>query len=259
MVFPVTSGERVIGLLAATHSDHPLYSHEIQDIMAFCRPYAIRLEAALLFSDIRFSATAEERRRLARDIHDGIAQELASLGYAIDALISSAASPQIVDELREIRHEVSRIVTELRLSIFDLRLEVSLGTGLNVALSEYVHNLVVEPGTEVHLALQESPERLGPDTEAELLRIAQEALTNARRHGRPKNIWVTSRINTPHFELIVEDDGRGMQASRSDSYGLKIMRERAERIGATVAITPRPGGGTVVHTRNAPSRLGLGN
>ncbi|HCK79426.1 MAG TPA: hypothetical protein DHW34_05365 [Actinobacteria bacterium] len=246
IVLPLRTGDRTIGLLSVARLTYDFAPQEIEEALAICRSYAVRLEAALLFADIRFSATAEERRRLARDIHDGVAQELASLGYSIDSLIPSAQDDTSAAGLRELRAEVTRIITELRLSIFDLRSEVSMGTSLNVALSEYVHALGVGPDVEIHLVLQESPQRLGIDTEAELLRIAQEALTNARRHGKPRNIWVNSRIQPPAFELLAEDDGRGLQEGRADSYGLKIMRERAERIGGDLTVQARAAGGTTV-------------
>ena len=115
-----------------------------------------------------------------------------------------------------------------------------------MALSEYIRSLAIEPSVEVHLQLQEAPERLSIDTEAELLRIAQEALTNARKHANASNIWVTSRIQPPNFDVIIEDDGQGLGPGREDSYGLKIMRERAERINGRLEVTTGEAGGTKV-------------
>jgi len=84
------------------------------------------------------------------------------------------------------------------------------------------------------------------ETEAELLRIAQESVNNARKHSHADNLWVTCVVQPPNAFLAVEDDGRGMQQRRKDSFGLQIMRERAERLGARLSITDRPGGGTRV-------------
>ena len=81
----------------------------------------------------------------------------------------------------------------------------------------------------VHLALDESPVRLPFETEAELLRIAQESVNNARKHSHANNLWVTCVVQPPNALLVVEDDGRGMQQRRKDSFGLQIMRERAGR------------------------------
>ena len=245
-VIPLRVVQRTVALVGVERVG-PAFDHDsVVQITDEVANYGVRVEASLLFSEVRFSATTEERRRLARDIHDGVAQELASLGYAVDDLSTSAEGQELKEGLQDLRKEVTRIITELRLSIFDLRSDVSVGMSLNVALSEYIRSLAIEPSVEVHLQLQEAPERLSIDTEAELLRIAQEALTNARKHANASNIWVTSRIQPPNFDVIIEDDGQGLGPGREDSYGLKIMRERAERINGRLEVTTGEAGGTKV-------------
>ena len=190
---------------------------------------------SLLFGEIRTMATLQERRRLAREIHDGIAQELASLGYLVDELAErpAAASPA---DLRGLRDEITRVVTELRLSIFDLRSEVRPDTGIGEALSNYARSVGTGSGLVVHLVLDESGGRLRVEAEAELLRIAQEAMNNARKHSGGRNLWVTCTVRPPHAEIEVLDDGHGLQHARPDSHGMRIMRERAESIGATLDV-----------------------
>ncbi len=103
-------------------------------------------------------------------------------------------------------------------------------------------------GITVHLTLDEAPVRLRPEVETELFRIAQEAITNARKHSQGRNLWVDCRIRPPAAEINVRDDGKGLVRAREDSYGVRIMRERAERIGAKLAIesSPHPWRGTTV-------------
>ena len=250
-VIPLRVGERTIALIGLERANEPFTDEELAVARVSSGTYAVRLDAALLFSDIRLSATTEERRRLARDIHDGVAQELASLGYAIDDLGATQADPATSAGLSNLRREVTRIISELRLSIFDLRSDISVGMSLNVALSEYVRSLAIGPHIQVHLFLQEAPERLSIDVEAELLRIVQEALANARKHAHAENIWISSRIQPPLFEIKVEDDGRGLGQGRDDSYGLKIMGERAERIGGDLEVGARDTGGTIVRVWRA--------
>ncbi len=93
---------------------------------ALARPAALRLEAALLFDEVRSLATNEERQRLAREIHDGVAQELVIVGYGIDNALATLPSDakETAEELRTLRAEVTRVITELRLSLFELRSEV---------------------------------------------------------------------------------------------------------------------------------------
>jgi signal transduction histidine kinase len=203
----------------------------------------------MLFDEVRGVATAEERRRLAREIHDGIAQELSYLGYVVDSLTAEATdikNKSLTDQLRDLRREITRIVSELRLSIFDLRSEVDTHGGLGSALSDYVRSVGQQSDLTVHLSLDEAANRLPAETEAELLRIAQEAITNARKHAEATNLWVTLVVDPPSALLRVEDDGRGLGKGRHDSFGLSIMRERASRLRTSVQVEPREPRGTRV-------------
>jgi len=250
-VIPVRVANRTVALTGIERTGLPFSPEDLAISTAWAADYAIRLDTALLFSDVRLIATTEERRRLAREIHDGVAQELASLGYVIDDLAATPGSEPLLEGLLELRSETTRIITELRLSIFDLRSEVSAGASFNVALSEYVRMVMPGLGIEVHLSLNESSQRLRIETEAELLRIAQEALTNSRKHANAANIWISSRVDPPSFELVIEDDGTGLGQARQDSYGVEIMQERAGRMGADLTIGDRPGGGTRVSVSRA--------
>jgi signal transduction histidine kinase len=99
----------------------------------------------------------------------------------------------------------------------------------------------------VHLSLDEGGARLPAAVEGELLRIAQEAITNARKHARARNLWVSCEIDPPYVKLQVSDDGRGVGAeNREDSFGMSIMAERAKRIRARLEVGPRKPSGTTV-------------
>jgi signal transduction histidine kinase len=247
-VLPLRIGLRTFGLLAIERSsDGPFEASQLTAAEAVLEELGLRLETALLFSEVRSLATAEERRRLAREIHDGIAQELASMGYVVDDLAARARYlPDLETDLKALRAELTRVITELRLSIFDLRSEVQTTTGLGTALSDYVRQVGASSNLTVHLVLDESPVRLPVDSETELLRIAQEAVTNARKHANAENLWVTCKIDPPSAYLAIADDGDGLGRPRDDSFGLEVMRERAERIGARLAVGNRPEGGTSV-------------
>lgn len=252
VVLPLRFGVRMFGLLAMETSEGPVAPDALLAAMRATNESALPLETALLFADIRSIATTEERRRLAREIHDGIAQELASLGYIVDDLTARARFlPELEQDLKGLRGEVTRLVSELRFSIFDLRSEVA-SAGLGTTLAEYVRQVGAGSKLTVHLVLDESPSRLRTDTEAELLRIAQEAVTNARKHAGASNLWVTCRVAPPSALLRVEDDGRGLGTARNDSYGMEIMSERAKRIGAELRVAPRDEGGTLVEVSLGP-------
>jgi nitrate/nitrite-specific signal transduction histidine kinase len=99
----------------------------------------------------------------------------------------------------------------------------------------------------VHLSLNEAPVRLPAETEAELLRIVQEAVTNARKHSGAENLWVSCTVDPPSAAISVEDDGGGVRGpAGSGSHGLAIMQERAARIRAELVVEPRLPRGTRV-------------
>jgi signal transduction histidine kinase len=209
---------------------------------------ATRLEAARVFDDVRSLATVEERQRVAREIHDGIAQELVYVGYELDNLAAELRknATREREAVVRVRQHVTRIIGELRLSIFNLRSGPETTTGLGAALGEYVRSVAGAAGIDVHLSLSEGRERLAPDVEAELLRIAQEAVSNARKHAAAQNLWVTVTVAPPRAVLRVEDDGTGIASNARAGFGLDIMRERAARLGARLAVSPRQPHGTCV-------------
>jgi signal transduction histidine kinase len=255
---PLRVGTRMIGVVFSSSSEPP--GVELVDaLMHEVDAHSLRLDTALVFDEIRTMATADERQRLAREIHDGIAQEVASFGYVIDHMASTTADPDVSQGLRDLRGELSRVVADLRLSIFDLRSDVSPTNGLGSALSDYVRQVGAKSDLTVHLTLDEASTRLAPSVEAELLRIAQEAITNARKHASARHLWVDCWTSPPQAKLVIRDDGRGIQGRRDDSYGISIMRERAQRIDATLDIRsgdgPNEPGGTVVQVSVAPQEL----
>jgi signal transduction histidine kinase len=248
VVLPLVIGLRTFGLVGLETARRDVTASIATDMSRVVAEAGLRLETAMLFDEVRGVATAEERRRLAREIHDGIAQELSYLGYVVDGLTADAREldDKLTDELRSLRGEITRIVSELRLSIFDLRSEVDVHGGLGAALSDYVRSVGQQSELTVHLSLDETSTRLPAETEAELLRIAQEAITNARKHAEAANLWVTLVVDPPSALLRVEDDGRGLGKGRHDSFGLQIMRERATRLRTDVRIEAREPRGTRV-------------
>ena len=210
---------------------------------------AVQLDTALLFAAFRDSATADERRRLAREMHDGVAQEIASLGYLVDALATRATDPDQAARIALLRKRISAVVGEVRRSVLTLRTETAASESLGSAIGAVARNLTEVFGVPIHVSLDERATRLRPEVEAELFRISQEAMTNAVRHARPSRIDVHCLVHPPEAQITVTDDGRGLQPARGDSHGLQIMRERALLINASLSIAPAPGGGTEVCVR----------
>jgi signal transduction histidine kinase len=214
--------------------------------------FALRLDTAVLFDEVRRLATAEERKRIAREMHDGVAQELVALGYLVDEIGSVSREADVVGLAAGLRAEISRIVEEIRYSILDLRHHVT-DHRLSGALADYVHQVTQDMDLRVNLVLDESGPALPPRTESELLRVAQEAIGNVRKHARADNLWVTLVSDGTSLLLEVEDDGVGNARPKERHWGLQSMQERAAGIEASLEVTSRDGGGTIVRLNSPPS------
>jgi signal transduction histidine kinase len=206
----------------------------VASVVETIRPEALKLDTALVFSAVREAATTSERQRLAREMHDGVAQDLASFGYLIDDLAASAETPEQATRLAELREELTSVVTELRRSVFSLRNEAARERSLGASLTVLASHLEARTGIVVEVIRDEGHGRLRPDVEGELLRIAQEAMNNAVKHASASLIRVTCTVAAPRARITVTDDGVGLRPGRDDSHGLRIMRERAKRIGAVL-------------------------
>jgi signal transduction histidine kinase len=230
----------------------------IKQLTGHLKSDAVRLDTALLFAEFRDSATADERRRLAREMHDGVAQDIASLGYLVDALAAKPSSPQQGEQFRVLRDRISHVVAEVRQSVLTLRTSVGENESLGAAISSVARNLSEVSGIPIHVTLDEHTTRLRPEVEAELYRISQEAMNNAIKHAQATAITVHCQVHAPGASITVADDGRGMQQARNDSHGLQIMRERARLINAELTIdSSREGGLAVrVHISGDESRDG---
>ncbi|WP_067438136.1 sensor histidine kinase [Nocardioides jensenii] len=250
VAFPLSTDVGVVAVVAG--AVNPVLSPAGGDLEATLRDLtrkfgteAVQLDTALLFTTIRDEATAEERHRLARDLHDGVAQDLAALGYLIDGISDTATDAEQVEQIDELRGELSKVVTELRRSIFSLRNEAVHGQSLGESIRALAGHIQSRAGIPVEVELDETGSRLRPGIEAELLRIAQEGMNNAVKHARASRILVTCRVQAPYALVTVSDDGRGLQGGRDDSHGLRIMRERARRIGAVLDLHNVEGNGGV--------------
>jgi len=242
---PVQMGERVVALVVVTTSVI-LDDASIRRCRAVIEQSGPRLASAMLFDDVRRLATTDERMRLAREIHDGIAQDLASVGYALDD-IHRDSDPDVGRRVKSVREQLQVMVADLRMSIFDLRTGINDSIGLGTALSEHAQRIAGQSDLVVHVSMDESPKRLPITVEVELLRIAQEAITNVRRHANAANLWLSITVEPPRAHISVTDDGRGLKPGRPDSFGITGMRERARRVGAHLHVGPGPDSiGTVV-------------
>jgi len=239
--FPLTTGTETPAVTAGVLSgriDVQRFGLEdrIRKLARRLEPSALHLDTALLFLAFRDAASTEERRRLAREMHDGVAQDIASLGYLVDVLAAKPNAPEVPERIEMLRTRISSVVTEVRQTVTDLRTGVGASESLGAAIGTLARTLSETSGIPIHVTLDEHPTRLRPDVEAELLRIAQEAMNNAVKHARASTIDVRCQVHAPQALISVSDNGLGLQRGRADSHGLKIMRERAMLLGADLYI-----------------------
>ena len=255
--FPLHSGHAggsVVGVVAGVLSerldaDRIDLDARIAALATRLAPSVVRLDTALLFEMLRDRATAGERRRLAREMHDGLAQDIASLGYLVDALAAAPGTPAQAARIEALRTQITAVVAEVRHTVVTLRTSVGESASLGEALGSLARQLTESSGIPVHVTLDERETRLRPEVEAELFRIAQQAMTNAVQHAGATSIEVHCRVRPPRAVLIVRDDGTGLGRARPDSQGLDIMRERAALIGGRLDVHPQRPHGTSITVR----------
>jgi signal transduction histidine kinase len=203
-------------------------------------------------------AQEDERRRIARDMHDQFGEHLTTLGLRIGVLKAMCADntdlTREIDALeaiaRSLDEDADRLAWELRPTALD-------DLGLRAALTNYTHDWSARVGIPARLHTSGLlDERLAPDLETNLYRIAQEALNNAAKYSRARHVEVLLERRSDSVLLVVEDDGIGFDAdggARGRGFGLVGMQERAALVGGTLEIESSPGKGTTVLVRIAVS------
>lgn len=221
----------------------PELRHRIDEVVA---EDALRLRAAETFSEVWQAATHEERMRIARDIHDGIAQDLAAIAYAADEALLDAGTAEERQRLEPLRDALRLLLGELRVSIFDLRTE-DHEPALPAAISDLARRTAEVADLELELRISGSV-ALPREVDRELTRIAQEALANVRRHAHAARLIVDLAQDGHQVTLRIADDGRGFDWRPVPllSSGVAGMRDRARSIGAALTVEAGEDGGTVV-------------
>jgi signal transduction histidine kinase len=237
-------------LLGAPRGADRLDRHH-RRVLAEVLPFVVlvlraRAEADELRAARTAAATAreDERRRLRRDLHDGVGPLLAGQLLALDTMRVTGNRPELLAHLeaqtRSAIGEVRRVAHDLRPALLD-------AGGLPAALDSEAERLRVA-GLPVRLGVDLSGVTLPAAAEVAVLRIAQEALANVVRHADASTAQVTVVVADGGLELVVADDGRGRGAN-PDGVGSVSMVERTQELGGTVTIEPGPHGGTVVRAR----------
>jgi signal transduction histidine kinase len=209
----------------------------------------LREQMAIIRQKLRSGAVLEERNRIARELHDTLEQELAGITMQLDlATDCFQKAPRVAQQALETARDMSRhSMIEARRSVWDLRCQLLQDGDLVSALKQIVEPLVPREHTKVDFKIQGSPVRLPGSVEMNLLRIGQEAVANALKHGRARTISVELQYATASVCLTVTDDGQGFAAEQSSPaghFGLLDMRERAQSMGNPLRVESEAGRGT---------------
>ncbi|MFA9428588.1 ATP-binding protein [Egicoccus sp. AB-alg2] len=209
----------------------------------------LALDNARLFDGTQSRAADAARRRLAGDLHDGVAQSLAHLSMELELRALTATLAPEDAELARLARLARHTLEELRATITDLRLPTE--GDIDVQLRRHVDRLTSATGPTLEfVSYGRAP--VASERAEQVLRVAQEALSNAVRHAAAERVTVTLERDTSVLELTVEDDGVGLtdrSPQAGGGVGMRTMRERASLLGGSLAVRPRVGGGTVVHLR----------
>lgn len=251
---PLYFQDKPLGIMNVTGPEwRKLTPEELRLLSTIAYQVGIAIERARLAENATRLARAEERTRLAREIHDTLAQGLTAIALNIESAMHRLdKNPEQARERLEQALAMAREnLEEARRSVLDLRSASRLeGKPLAEALAGLARSFTSDTGVPVTVETK-GVDGLSLRTESELFRIAQEALTNVRKHAHAHRVQIGLRQRGPQLTLSVKDDGVGFsgRASRSDSHGLIGMRERAKLLGGRLQVSSKSGAGTRIVAR----------
>jgi two-component system nitrate/nitrite sensor histidine kinase NarX len=261
MAAPMIVRKKGIGMLAMASVKIDIYDQASLNLLQiFANQAAIAIENAQLYEQAKTAAAAEERSRLARDLHDSVTQSIYSATLLAEVLpeIEKRDPDQARQGLEELRQLARGALAEMRTMLLELRPETVAKTPLNELLEQLVEALTARIDIETQLDIQPVP-ILPPYVHINIYRIAQEALNNVVKHSEADQLQVALLPRPPfstlssngwrgQIELRVADDGKGFDDKDflASSLGLGIMHERSAEIGAMLATKSQPGQGTTI-------------
>lgn len=245
-------GQLIIGQRSPTEflnsSDNIVLSSIAQQLGTVV--FAVRLQSDLQTAREKLViAREEERRRLRRDLHDGLGPSLASLPLKIDAAIDLIEQDRQMSLklLSDVKQQAQHLVTEVRRVVHDLRPPTLDEFGLVEALRGAIAQFRTHPnGIRIDFEADKLPDNIPAAVEAATYHITMEAITNVIKHAQAHQCWIALRVlaHPSRLQMTIEDDGIGLPESIVPNVGLHSMRERTEELGGTFNIQPCPRGGT---------------
>ena len=261
LAVPVISQGSVLGNLYLTEKlgAYSFDEHDEESLQRFATLAALAIENARLHRQVQALAVTEERERIARELHDSLAQVLGYVNtkaQATEVLIASGQNDKAMTQLTQMADAARAAYADVREGILGLRVSPEGQRSFIETLTGYLEQWQGQSGVTV--ALTTTPAnvaiRLTPNAEVQLLRIIQEALTNVRKHAGATTAEVTLHVSDGWVEARILDNGAGfapddLAPRAAPRFGLSTMHERAESIGGSLEITSNPGDGTQIIAR----------
>ncbi|HVH82679.1 MAG TPA: GAF domain-containing sensor histidine kinase [Steroidobacteraceae bacterium] len=257
--YPLVFGARSVGFFILTFRRNAEDVKGSGLLVALAQQATLAVQLTRLAYSAKEAAVLMERTRIGQEIHDGLAQAftgiLMQLGAAEDFPPCKKRNSELAITLSRIRDLARDGLAEARRSVMALRLDQTRRAGLELALRQLAERSTVPGGVTCTFDGGGVATGLRPEHEHELLRIAQEAVSNAVRHARPQNVRITTAEDSAHWVMTIADDGVGMEQRPElyarQGFGLSSMRQRAGAIGGEWQIESQPGAGTRVSVRMA--------
>ncbi len=251
---PLFAKGRLVGAFnLGTRHARTVTAEEMSLLSSIGRQIAVAVENARLYDQAEQSAAIAERHRLSRELHDSVTQSLYSVTMYAEAaarLLVAGDTAMATDHLRELRSTAQEALREMRLLIFELRPLALAKIGLAAALQARLDSVEMRGGiqTELHVEGAQDRQALPHPVEEELYHIAQEALNNVLKHAGAQRVWVDLCFSEAETSLVIRDNGIGFAptAASNGGLGLASLKERAEKIGASLEIKTQPGAGTEI-------------
>jgi nitrate/nitrite-specific signal transduction histidine kinase len=254
LAVPLIRGEKFLGLIEVLRLETRHFQPgEAQLLTRLANQVVVSIENAQLYRKLHHLAALEERDRLAREMHDHLAQGLGYLNVKsamTDELLANERFELAHESLLELKKVVKILYTDVREEIFNLRTTVPERISFFTRLKEYLSDYHTHYGLGVQLRVDtEEAVDFSPEVTGQLLRIIQEALTNVRRHSDADKVSIHFAEKKGRVRMCIEDNGRGFQPEQmtqegGQHYGIQIMRERAESVGGRLELDSQPGQGT---------------
>lgn len=255
-IVPLKLESTIIGALwIARFENDPFSETDVIWLESMADQVAIAIQHALMTSQLQSLSIVQERGRIAREMHDGLAQVLGYLNLqtqTLGSLLSQGKVEKLQSELLQMRQAIQTAHADVRENILSLRTTLAQEKGLEMAAEEYLTEFGIQMGVETSFSYQVDGDLdLSSVAEVQLVCILQEALTNVRKHAQASRvdvlIWKEKGESRDHIHMQIIDDGVGFQITDSKRrFGLHTMRERAESVGGNLVIKSANNKGTCI-------------